>query len=301
MQSIQFRWIQAFRGVALTGSTTGAAEMLGVGQSAISKQVAALESQLGVDLFDRSGRGLRLTPEGEVLFAEADTALEGYERFRRIADDIRQLKRGHLHIIAAANLARGLLPGALEDFRQETQSSTFSIEIVARREALARIEGQQFDLAVLALPFEYPTEGLVDIGSYRGVCILPSAHPLSKKKSLKVQDLMQLGLISLPNGTVGRMQVDQMFNRSGMDHKPSIEASGGLAELVSAGLGAAIVDPFTASAARSGAIAVRKLNSKIYYRYGIFFPINRPRSRLSMKLAEIVERGARKTGQLSSP
>lgn len=48
MKSIQFRWIQAFRAVALTGSTAGPAEMLSVRQSAISKQIAALESQLGV-------------------------------------------------------------------------------------------------------------------------------------------------------------------------------------------------------------------------------------------------------------
>lgn len=297
MQSIQFRWIQAFRAVALTGSTTGAAEMLNIGQSAVSKQIAALESQLGVNLFDRGGRGLRLTPEGEVLFGEADTALKGYERFRRIADDIRQLKRGHVHIVAAANLARGLLPTALEEFRRGMASATFSIEISARKDALARIQDQQFDLAVLALPFEYPAEGLLDIGRYRGVCMLPSAHPLSKKKSLKIQELMPLGLLSLPVGTVGRMQVDRLFDDSELDHTPAIEATGGLTELVSAGLGAAIVDPFTAAIARSDAVAVRKLKQKIYYRYGILFPINRPRSTLSMKLAEVVEQVARRTGQ----
>ena len=297
MQSIQFRWIQAFRAVALTGSTTGAAEMLNIGQSAVSKQVAALESQLGVCLFDRSGRGLRLTPEGEVLFGEADTALKGYERFRRIADDVRQLKRGHLHIIAASNLARGLLPNALEEFQRDTTSTTFSIQIAARQEVLARIQDQQFDLAVLALPFEYPAEGLIDIGSYRGVCILPSAHPLSKKKSLKIHELAPLGLISLPVGTVGRMQVDRLFGDNELDHTPLIEATGGLAELVSAGLGAAIVDPFTAAVARSDAVSVRKLNQKIYYRYGILFPINRPRSALSVRLAEVVEQVARRTGQ----
>lgn len=296
MQSIQFRWIRAFRAVALTGSTNGAAEMLNIGQSAVSKHVAALEQQLGVDLFDRRGRGLRLTPEGEVLFGEADTLLEGYERFRRVADDVRQLKRGHLHIIAAANLVRGLLPKALEEVQQAAGTLTFSIEAAARREALARVQAQQFDLAVLALPFDYPPEGLRDIGSYRGVCMLPAAHSLSRKLSLSVQELAEIGLISLPIGTVGRTRVDQLFDSVGIDHQPLVEASGGVAELVSAGVGAAIVDPFSAAAAPTSTVAVRRLDQEIDYRYGILFPISRPRSRLSEELADIIERVARAAG-----
>ena len=146
MQSIQFRWIRAFRAVALTGSTNGAAEMLSIGQSAVSKHIAGLEQQLGIALFDRSKRGLRLTPEGDVLFGEADTVLEGYERFRRIADDVRHLKRGHLHIIAAGNFTRSLLPSALAEFRAEASGLSLSIEVAARRETLAGSTGNSLML-----------------------------------------------------------------------------------------------------------------------------------------------------------
>jgi len=295
MQSIQFRWIRAFRAVALTGSTNGAAEMLSIGQSAVSKHIAGLEQQLGIALFDRSKRGLRLTPEGDVLFGEADTVLEGYERFRRIADDVRHLKRGHLHIIAAGNFTRSLLPSALAEFRAEASGLSLSIEVAARRETLARVHGQQFDVAVLALPFDYPTDSLRDIGSYRGVCILPAKHPLSNKRTVKVQELAQFNLINLPVGTIGRSRIDQLFDSIDLEHKPIVEVSGGLLELVSAGVGAAIVDPFTAAAAHSDTIAVRELQPSIEYRYSIAFPANRPRSSLSVKFAEIVERVARST------
>lgn len=293
MQSIQFRWIQAFRAVALTGTTTGAAKMLNVGQSAISKHLAALEGRLGVTLFDRTRRGLQLTNEGQALFAEADTALEGVQRFRRIAEDLRQARRGHIHIVAAANLARGLLPEALAAFRQKSPASTISIDVIARREARARIEGQHFDLALLALPFDYPPEASIAIGDFPGVCILPVDHTLAKKKALQIKDLSDIGLISLPKGTVGRMHIDQLFESQGMEPAPAIEASSAIAELVAAGLGAAIVDPFTARAARSDRIVVRQIFGNVLYRYAVLRPVNRSPSILSNELAKTIVRAAK--------
>ncbi len=293
MQSIQFRWIQAFRAVALTGTTTGAAKMLNLGQSAISKHLAALEGQLGVALFDRTRRGLQLTNEGQALFAEADTALEGIQRFRRMAEDLKQARRGHIRIVAAANLARGLLPEALTAFRRKSPASTISIDVVARREVRARIEAQNFDLALLALPVDYPPEASIAIGNYPGVCILPFDHPLAKKKTLQVKDLSDVGLISLPNGTVGRMHIEQLFASRGMEPAPAIEASSAIAELVAAGLGVAIVDPFTARAARADGIAVRQIEGGVLYRYAILLPANRSPSILSNALAKDIARVAK--------
>lgn len=293
MQSIEFRWIQAFRAVALAGSTTGAAKMLNVGQSAISKHLAALEGRLGVTLFDRTRRGLQLTNEGQALLAEADTAHEGLQRFRRIAEDLRQARRGHIHIVAAANLARGLLPEALTAFRKKSPASTISIDVIARREARARIEGQHFDLALLALPFDYPPEASHMIGGYPGVCILPSDHPLARKKTLQVKELSQVGLISLPKGTVGRMHIEHLFGSQGLEPAPTIEASSSIAELVAAGLGAAIVDPFTARAARSDRIVVRQIDGNVIYRYAILLPVNKSPSILSNELAKDITQVAK--------
>jgi DNA-binding transcriptional LysR family regulator len=72
MKQPPFRWIETFRVIAGAGSMTDAAKILGVDQSAMSRHIASLESQLGISLFDRSKRRLRLTAEGKLLLAEAD-------------------------------------------------------------------------------------------------------------------------------------------------------------------------------------------------------------------------------------
>jgi DNA-binding transcriptional LysR family regulator len=110
MKQLPFRWIETFRIIAGAGSMTDAAKILGVDQSAMSRNIASLESQLGISLFDRSKRRLRLTAEGRLLLAEADSAAEALNRFVRKADQIRRVSGGHLQVLTSATLARGLMP-----------------------------------------------------------------------------------------------------------------------------------------------------------------------------------------------
>ncbi|MFZ9136105.1 MAG: LysR family transcriptional regulator, partial [Candidatus Puniceispirillaceae bacterium] len=86
MKNLPFRWIETFRAVSRAGSMTDAARILNADQSAMSRHIAALESQLGITLFDRSKRRLRLTAEGKLLLAEADSAAEALNRLVRKAN-----------------------------------------------------------------------------------------------------------------------------------------------------------------------------------------------------------------------
>lgn len=297
---VQFRWIEVFRAVALSGTTTGAAELMNLDQSAISRHISALEGQLGVRLFDRSQRKLRLTQEGKVLLGEACSTLESLDRFRRVAEEIRQMKHGHLHILAAPNLATGLLPEAMATFRAQAPTTMLSMDVVARREVVAKMESQQFDLAIIALPFAYPEEGLITLGNYRGVCILPKSHDLARNKVVQLSDLARVDLVSLPKGTVGRMQIDQLFRTAGLEYNPVLETSSAVTGLVATGLGAAIVDPFTARTADLNKIVVRPLEPEIFYAYGILLPVDRIPSTISKKMADIVVETTNSFGDLSS-
>jgi DNA-binding transcriptional LysR family regulator len=79
-------------------------KFLALTNQAMSRHIASLESQLGISLFDRSKRRLRLTAEGKLLLAEADSAAEALNRFVRKANQIRQVSDGHLQILTSANI-----------------------------------------------------------------------------------------------------------------------------------------------------------------------------------------------------
>jgi len=84
--------------VARLGSIRAASEALHVAPSAISRQIARLEDELGVDLIEANGRGIRITPAGEILAGRASQIVDAVEQVRSDIDDLLGLRRRHVRI-----------------------------------------------------------------------------------------------------------------------------------------------------------------------------------------------------------
>jgi DNA-binding transcriptional LysR family regulator len=293
MKPIQFRWIEAFRAVAVTGSTVRAAQLLSVDQSAVSRRVAALETQLGVRLFERVNRRLVLTAAGQVLVQEAETATEALARFRRRAAALRQSTAGHVHIVTSSTLARGLLPPALARFREGFPDTTIEVEVVSRIELEARVGRQDFDLCAIALPFSYPGEHMIGLGVFEGVSVLPRGHRLAGREVVALAALAKERLVGLTPGAIGRSRVEDLFEENGLVYQPAIETTAAaLNEMVGVGLGVAISDPFTAQALASESLVVRRLRPTLHYEFALLEPLARPRTALVAALIEAIREHA---------
>lgn len=289
MGSIHFRWIEAFRVVARTGSTTEAAEILRIDQSAVSRHIKALEGQLGLVLFERRQRGLRLTAEGNELLGAADGAIDGLHRFQANARELAKLTGGHLHILTSATLARGLFPAVVRDFRGMHPDVTIEVEVVARSELDRKVEMQQFDIAAIAMPFSYRSEHTVELGRFPCVCLLPKGHRLAKRDTLRLEDLVDEAMVGLPVGTVGRARIDELFRAASLAYRPIVETTAvALGEHVAAGVGNAIMDPFSADVAAGNKTTTRSLSPSLAYEFGLLFPSDRPRSALVGAIADVI-------------
>ena len=138
------------------------------------------------------------------------------------------------------------------------------------------------------------------MGKYCGVYILPKSHPLADQKMIQLSDLAHVDLVSLPKGTVGRMQIDHLFRTADMEYNPALETSSAVSGLVAAGLGVASVDSFTARTVDRNKIAVCPLESEILYAYGILLPVDRIPSIISKKMADIMVETANTLGNFSN-
>ncbi len=290
MKPIQFKWIEAFRAVASTGSTIDAARLLGIDQSAVSRHIASLEGQLDVQLFDRRQRSLRLTDAGEQLLPEAELAINSLMRFRRKAHTIGQGESGLLHVVTSATLARGLLPSVIGEFSKKAAGVSVQIEVVSRAELERKIESQDFDLCTVALPTAYPADHMLHLGKFSGVCLLPRRHPLASAEKIRLKDLATERMIGLPFGTVGRMRIDELFKSAGLSFAPAIETTAvALNELVAIGSGIAITDPLTSRAASARETVAKPLVPTITYEFALLFPIGRSRSPASDLFTQTLE------------
>ncbi|MBP2473634.1 DNA-binding transcriptional LysR family regulator [Crossiella equi] len=142
--------LRTFVSVVEHGSFTGAAAAGGYTQSAVSRQMAALEGLCGVELFARVPRGVRLTPAGEYLLPHARSLLDRLTDTARALDAMRTLDAGSLRIGSFATANAALLPGALARFRTAYPKIALTLREGTTERLLPMVEAGDLDLAVVS-------------------------------------------------------------------------------------------------------------------------------------------------------
>ena len=110
--------LRVFHAAAKAGSFTHAADALNLSQSAISRQVSALEEEIGVPLFLRHARGLKLTEQGELLYNTANDVLVRLENARIRLADSKDTPSGTLRVTTTAGLGAGWLTDRIPEFTE---------------------------------------------------------------------------------------------------------------------------------------------------------------------------------------
>ncbi|MBP2562502.1 DNA-binding transcriptional LysR family regulator [Neorhizobium galegae] len=108
---MNFRQIEAFRAVILSGTASRAAELMGVTQPNVSRLVGELEEAVGFALFDRVKGRLIPTPEGQAFYRDVDQSFRGLDKLRSSAARIRDFGSGHIRVASLAAAGTTIVPG----------------------------------------------------------------------------------------------------------------------------------------------------------------------------------------------
>lgn len=196
--------LRVLREVAQTGSFSAAALSLGYTQSAVSRQVAALEAVAGQRLFDRARQGVTLTPAGARLLRSATRVLDELESVRReLSGDLVAARPLRLGAFPAA--AAGLVPQALAALPADLHVTLRE----ATTPALTRsLRAGTLDLAVLARtpPYrppdaETPALELTTLSERELALGVPASHPLARARSVEAGDLTGQVWVASPSET----------------------------------------------------------------------------------------------------
>ncbi|MDP3294401.1 MAG: LysR family transcriptional regulator [Nevskia sp.] len=178
-----------FRAVAAAESVSRGAERLFISQSAVSKQLADFEQALGLKLFDRLRRGVRLTEPGRLLLGYANRLFAIEAEAERALGDLRQLVRGRIIIGASRTIGSYLLPVRLAAFRQQHPGVELELQVENTSTIERRLVGGEIDLGF--------TEGMVNdeqldytlFADDELVLIASPGHPAVARAPLSVADL----------------------------------------------------------------------------------------------------------------
>lgn len=254
--------LRAFCQVIRLGSVSRAAEALYVSQPAITLQVQALEREFGVRLFDRSGRRLQPTREGEALYALARPLVEGIDGLEAaFRAEVHGLDAGDLDIAAGSSTILYLLPGIVDAFRRRQPEVRLTLHNVTGASGLDLLRSDAVDFAVGSM-LDVPADlDYVPVYRYEPMLITPIEHPLASRADLSLEDLSPYGLILPPKRLTTYRMVDLVFQRNRVPYTVALEVGGWevIKQYVAMGLGISIVTAICLTDADRSRLAARSL------------------------------------------
>ena len=250
----------SFRTVARMGSFRRAAEALNLSQPAVSKQIQALEAELGERLLER-GRSVRLTLAGEVLLKYADRVSDMVQVAREAIADLRELGYGRLSLGASPSIAIHLLPQLLEAYRARYPRVTLTVGAGVPHEIMRRVVARDVDLGlvILAAPGPDPPAELtcVLLGVSEIIFVAPASESLVKRRRLTIDELGDLPWILNPDGCQYRSFLERRFAERGLTMNVAVEVTGLEVHkrLVQLGLGVTLLpEPLVARDVQAGTL-----------------------------------------------
>jgi DNA-binding transcriptional LysR family regulator len=252
-----FTELRAFHAVAEAGSVGGGAEMLLVSQPAVSKQIKQLERALGVIVFERTARGVRLTDAGELLATYTRRIFALAAEAEQAIDDLQGLRRGKLSIGASPTLGTYFLPEVLVRFRRRFPAIALSLEIENADVLQRRLSDGLLDSGFSEVPPQRPEVTGDVFMRDRLIAIAAVKHPLARSRALTLRRLCAEPFIVRETGSTTKSLVERALADRGLTIAPalSLGSTEAIKHAVAAGLGVAIVS----SLAVQREIAARRL------------------------------------------
>lgn len=259
-QEIELRHMRYFLAVANTLHFSKAAAVLGIAQPPLSQQIRQLEKMLGHALFERTTRGVRLTPAGELLQKRAQSTLD------KVGDDleqVRQLGRGEqgtLTIGFSGSAMLTQLPAAIRTFHQRYPKVKLRLREMWTSDQLTALANGTLDLAFLR--DGDPTEGIVmrTLSREPYVAVLPQEHPALCDGTLDTRALADDGfvLFSPTMGSLAYQRTVACCEEYGFRPRVVQEAPqwSTVVRLVAAGLGVSLAPACVAGLNAPGTVCV---------------------------------------------
>lgn len=276
---MELRQIKYFIEVARREHVTEAAEALHVAQSAVSRQIANLEAELGVDLFIREGRKIKLTPIGRIFLDRMEKAINVIDDAVQVVDEYIDPEKGMIHIGFPTSLSTYVLPKALFFFREEYPEAKFELHQGSYTELIESVVTGKINIALLGpVPKGHKKIKSTILFTEDLVALLPINHFLANRVTIKLTELQNEQFILFPEGYVLRDLIVRGCSERGF--KPKVSFIGqdvdAIKGLVSAGLGVTLVPEVTlVDAIPRETVKVRVTDPKLTRSVGVIVPTDR--------------------------
>ncbi|MDD1779102.1 MAG: LysR family transcriptional regulator [Candidatus Helarchaeota archaeon] len=267
MLNIQF--LETFIRIAEFGSFSRTASKLNVSQSAVSQQVEVLEKYFGAELFERSIKGVELTPEGNILLKYSKSIIDNLELAKKeIADSLGKIK-GVLKISSSTIPGEHILPRFFINFRKEFPEMSYQIEVNDSEISLNKLREGLIDLAAVGSLESEKEFDFIVLAEEELVLAVPANHDLATKKALDLQEIVKYPYLIREKTSGTRRESERILLKAGIEIKKlqiiaELNTTESILTAISEGLGISLISSIAASKfEQTGLIKCIKLPAKL--------------------------------------
>lgn len=246
--NVTLKQVRAFVAVVQSSSFAEAASVIHLSQPALSSAIKVLETTIGGPLLVRTTRAFTLTPEGESFFPVALRLLADWDG---ALDDLHKrftLREGRISIAAMPSFACNQLPIAIRHFKNLYPDVNITLNDVVAEEVVAMVRSGRVELGISFDPRSKDLGGNDDLTftplfEDRFIAILPSGHPLLKRKQVTANQLLASDFITLQAPSRVRQLLSTEFADHGLSLMPAFETHqlATIGRMVANGLGVSVV------------------------------------------------------------
>lgn len=253
--------LQLFVQIAETSSITGGAAQSHMSLASASARIRGMEAALGVPLLDRGPRGVTPTPAGQALLHHAQVMLQHHERMRGDLGNYARGLKGHIKLLSNTIAATEFLPKPLATFLAANPSVDVELEERNGADTVNAVAEGYADAGILVEIGDHGGLQTFPFATDRLVIVMPHRHPLSKRRSLAFQDVLDQEFVGLGTGRVLQEFLSRQAARSGRALKTRVRMTSfdAICQMVELGAGVAIVPEIAARKRRRDAIGIVSL------------------------------------------
>ena len=211
--------VKGFCYTVQTGSMNKAADKMGLTPATVTLQIQSLERDLGINLFIRNAKKIKLTSEGEMFYNRAIFHLQGIEDLFKNFAKIVENKKSNVISIAGNVGISFILPEYIKKFEDAHTEVKFEIKNLVRSDAIKRMINDEIDISVYSMtPKLLPVElDFIPLIEYPPILLMHKDYPLAKKKKVTLRDIKKYKLLSLDP------HFDEMAKGHGLETKIEFE------------------------------------------------------------------------------
>lgn len=295
MADINLEYYKIFYYVGKVKSITLAADELAVSQPAVSQAVRHLEEALGSPLFVRTSKGVRFTPEGEMLYSFVQRGYEYIQQGERKLREMLNLETGEIRIGASDMTLQFYLLEVLEQFHEKYPSIKVAVTNAPTPETLKHLQDGKIDFGVVSTPLYTRREFRVKkVRRIQDVFVAGKKFAQLQNQTLRYEQLTDLPVLCLEKNTSTRNYVDGFLEKNGVALSPEFElaTSNILIQFARKGLGiASVVKDFAEEFLETGELFLLDFEEQIPAREFCVVTDQRiPVSAAAGKLLEMIEK-----------